>query len=180
VQYIASAASVFLAISCLAAGQVVPGVLLCVGAVGGFADRLLKELDLYRTIAAWFTTSSEAQEKIVRGLEIGVMAVSLIAAIAGGLDAYQANAVTNVSTTLGKAVQTALQVMKGAFQLKEGHLRMQCTKLQSEMQIADSNIEWHYEGVAKNTQDTKKALEQLNQMATQLHKTIQSCGQAAE
>lgn len=183
IQYLASASSIFLGIACIASGNVAPGALLCISGATTIGDAMARDLRLYDSVAAWLTKSVEVQAKIVKTIEIGAFTLSLASGFAGGFWAYNAGALGNVAETFSTKVtqgfQVATSLMGSAARIKEGHLQKKISELQSQMKFLELDLDSHYQNIDENSLAGKKMMENLNNMARDIKRTIQICSTAA-
>lgn len=183
-QYLSSAFFVGLGIAAIATGQVAPGVVMIVGAVGAVSHKAAVDLGVYRKVAGWFSKSVEIQEKIAKRIEIGAFLFTLTTSLAGGFWAYNAGAFANIAqsipTKLVQSFQTGTSLMNGGFRIKEGYLQKQLAELQKKMKMLELEADCRYQNIDENTLSGKKMMESLNNIGRQLKNTIYTCGRAAE
>ena len=179
-QYLASAAAIFLGIAAIATGQVLPGVLMIVGAGGSLAHRMAVALDVYQKIAGWFTKSVEVQNKIARRIEMVAFAGTLITSLIGGIVAFNAGAFGNATEKLAQSVQAGTTLMSAGLRLKEGYLQKRITEVQVQAQQLGLKIDQAHQNIDGNSMYAKKMAENLERIASQLKQIINACGRAAE
>ena len=129
--YLSSSASLFMGVATIASGGsfYIAGALIASAGLG-LANRIVQDTVGWNTIAKYFSSVKETQEKLEQNIQLGFTATSIVLGIGGGV--AQMGQMANLINEQGSRIlQTGLQLFTGTSQLGKSINETRLTSMQA-------------------------------------------------
>lgn len=152
-QYLASGASMILAMSCYANGAVGAAIFLFLSGGVGMTTRVLEDMGAWKAVAAWLAKTEERQKKIESQIEMAMFFLSFSLALGGAFWARSAGALALAAAAepaawlngAARAVGLAGNIGGTAARFGQALFEKNISYLQAMMQVASAKISHLYQ-----------------------------------
>lgn len=176
-QYLTSSSSIAIGVS-LGSGW---GPLFIASGVAGLGNRIVRDTVGWQTVASWFTQSVENQKRLVRGIEMGFLAVEMGTGLAGGFGAALSGSfskmaadVTNLTAAkkISSTIQAAGTGLKVTSQLGKTFFDQKVNDLQGRLRLLDAQAERIRMEMNQQVTDVRGMIDTAQEIGREMHKAI--------
>jgi hypothetical protein len=176
-QYLTPSASIAVGVS-LGTGW---GSFLIASGVAGLSNRIVRDTVGWQTVASWFTQSVENQKRLVRGIEMGFLAVEMGTGLAGGFGAALSGSFSKMAAdatrlTAAKKISSTLQAagtgLKVTSQLGKTFFDQKINDLQGRMRLLDAQAERIRMEMNQQVTDVRGMIDTAQEIGREMHKAV--------